>query len=192
MQFCSLKDGIYFYYQTHPQCSIVSAMANCFILSGAISNCPLLFPSSILDTYCPGGSSCGVISFCLVILSIGFSSQEYWSRLPFPSPVDHILSELFTMTHLSWVAWHGTTHSFIELWKPHQHDKSLILKGDIKKFSMLICLLPHSEVHKNTVLEEKLIFYTPAFYEKKKKKAFSQLFQKRRKFSLTRMAIGIK
>jgi len=88
---------------------------NCFILSGAISNCPLLFLSSILDTYCPGGSSCGVISFCLVILSIGFSSQEYWSRLPFPSPVDHILSELFTMTHLSWVVLHGMTHSFIEL-----------------------------------------------------------------------------
>ena len=144
MQFCSLKDGIYFHYQTHPQCSIISALANCFILSGAISNCPLLFPSSILDTYCPGGSSCGVISFCLVILSIGFSSQEYWSRLPFPSPVDHILSELFTMTHLSWVAWHGTTHSFIELWKPDQHDKSLILKGDIKKLSMLICLLQDS------------------------------------------------
>ena len=26
----------------------------CFILSGAISNCPLLFPNSILDTFLPG------------------------------------------------------------------------------------------------------------------------------------------
>ena len=29
---------------------------NWFILSGAINNCPLLFPSSILDTFWPGGS----------------------------------------------------------------------------------------------------------------------------------------
>ena len=35
---------------------------------------------------------------------MGFSRQEYWSGLPFPSPVDHILSDLFTMTCPSWVA----------------------------------------------------------------------------------------
>ena len=46
---------------------------------------------------------------------MGFSKQEYRSGLPFPSPVDHILSELSTMTHLSWVALHGIVHSFIEL-----------------------------------------------------------------------------
>ena len=33
---------------------------------------------------------------------------------PFPPPVDHILSELSTMTHLSWVALQGMAHSFIE------------------------------------------------------------------------------
>ena len=47
-----------------------------------------------------GGPSSSVISFCLFIPSMGFSRQEYWSRLPFPPSVDHILSELFTMTHL--------------------------------------------------------------------------------------------
>ena len=46
---------------------------------------------------------------------MGFSRQEYWSGLPFPSPVDHILSELYTMTCLSWMALHGMAHSFIEL-----------------------------------------------------------------------------
>ena len=46
---------------------------------------------------------------------MGFSRQEHRSGLPFPSPVDHILSELFTMTHLSWVALHGMVHSFIEI-----------------------------------------------------------------------------
>ena len=47
-----------------------------------------------------GSSSFSVLSFCLFILFMGFSRQEYWSSLPFPSPVDHILSELSTMTHL--------------------------------------------------------------------------------------------
>ena len=54
-----------------------------------------------------GSSSISVLSFCLFILFMGFSRQEYWSGLPFPSPVDHILSELSTTTHPSWVALHG-------------------------------------------------------------------------------------
>ncbi|KAM6441976.1 cytochrome P450 2J5-like [Liasis olivaceus] len=40
------------------------------------------------------GSSSSVISFSLFTLSMGFSWQGYWSGLPFPSPADHILSEL--------------------------------------------------------------------------------------------------
>ena len=54
-----------------------------------------------------GSSSFSVLSFCLFILFMGFSRQEYWSGLPFPSPVDHILSDLSTMTHPSWMATHG-------------------------------------------------------------------------------------
>ena len=38
---------------------------------------------------------------------MGFSRQEYWSGLPLPSPVDYILLDLSTMTHLSWVAPHS-------------------------------------------------------------------------------------
>ena len=45
---------------------------------------------------------------------MGFSRQEYWSGLPFPSPVDHVLSELSTMTRPSWVALHGMAHGFTE------------------------------------------------------------------------------
>ena len=62
-----------------------------------------------------GSSSFSVISFSLFILFMGFSRQEYWSGLPFPSPVDHILSELSTMTCPSCVALHGMAPSFIEL-----------------------------------------------------------------------------
>ena len=51
------------------------------------------------------GSSCfSILSFCLFILFMGFSRQEYWSGLPLPSPVDRILSDISTMTHPSWVA----------------------------------------------------------------------------------------
>ena len=50
------------------------------------------------------GSSFSTLSFCLFILFMGFSRQEYWSGLPFLFPVDHILSGFSTMTCPSWVA----------------------------------------------------------------------------------------
>ena len=56
----------------------------------------------------------------LFILFMGFSRQEYWSGLPFPSPVDHILSDLSTMTRPSWMASRAWL-SFIEL------DKAVVL-----------------------------------------------------------------
>ena len=57
---------------------------------------------------------------------MGFSRQEYGSGLPFPSPVDHILSELSTMTCLSWVAPYGMAHSFVELGKAVVYVISLV------------------------------------------------------------------
>ena len=41
-------------------------------------------------------------------------------------PVDNILSELFTMTQLSWVALYGMAYNVIELGKPLCHDKAVI------------------------------------------------------------------
>ena len=67
-----------------------------------------------------GSSSFSVLSFCLFILFTGFSRQEYWSGLSFPSTVDHTLSDLSTMTrrlgwpHMAWL-------SFIELDKAVVH-----------------------------------------------------------------------
>ena len=55
---------------------------NCFILSGAICNCLLLFLSNIVGIIWLGVSYYGVIYFCLFILFMGFSWQEYWSGLP--------------------------------------------------------------------------------------------------------------
>ena len=51
---------------------------------------------------------------------MGFSRQEHWSGLPFPSPVDHILSHLSTVTRPCWVAPRAWL-SFIEL------DKAVVL-----------------------------------------------------------------
>ena len=73
-----------------------------------------------------GSSSFSVLSFCLFIPFMGFSRQEYWSGLLFPSPVEHVLSEFSTMTHLSWVALHGMAHSFIELDKAVVHVIRLV------------------------------------------------------------------
>ena len=51
---------------------------------------------------------------------MGFSKQEYWSGLPFPSPVDHIVSDLSTTpARLGWP--HTAWLSFIEL------DKAVVL-----------------------------------------------------------------
>ena len=75
-----------------------------FFLSGAIS--PLIC-SSILGTYRPGEFISRVLSFCLFIVFMGFSRQEYWNGLPLPSPLDHVLSDLSTMPRPSWVAPHG-------------------------------------------------------------------------------------
>ena len=58
------------------------------------------------------------VSFGLFVLFMGVQRQEYWSGLLFPPPVDHILSELSTMTHPSWVALHGMAHNFIESHTP--------------------------------------------------------------------------
>ena len=70
-----------------------------------------------------GSSSFSVLSFCLFIQFTGFSRQEYWSGLLFPSPMDHVLSDLSTMTcHLGWP--HMAWLSFIEL------DKAVVMWSD--------------------------------------------------------------
>ena len=66
-------------------CVLVLLWLFLFILSGFIS--PLI--SSSIPTNL-GNSSFKVLYFCLFILFMGLSRQEYWSGLPFPSPVDQL------------------------------------------------------------------------------------------------------
>ena len=94
-----------------------------FILSGVIS--PLSLVAYWAPTYL-GSSSFSVLFFCLFMLFMGFSRQGYWSGLSFPSPMDHVLTELSTMTCPSWVAQHGMAHSFTELDKAVVHVVRLV------------------------------------------------------------------
>ena len=71
-----------------------------------------------------GSSSFSVLSFYLFILFMGVLKArilKWFAFSPLPSPVDHILSELSTMTRPSWVSLHGMVHSFIELDKAVVH-----------------------------------------------------------------------
>ena len=119
MQYCSLQ------HQTLLPSPVTSTTGCCFYF-GFISPffLELFLYWSPVAYWAPTvleSSSLSVLSFCLFILFMGFSRQEFWSGWPFPSPLDHILSELSTMTCPSWVALHGMTRSFIEL------DKAVVL-----------------------------------------------------------------
>ena len=69
-----------------------------------------------------------------------FLRLEYWNGLPFPAPVDHVLSELFTMTCLSWVALHGIALHFIKLHQPLHQDRLWSMKGSYTIPELLYCL----------------------------------------------------
>ena len=101
MQYCSLQHRILL-----P--SPVTSTIGCYFYFGSIPSffLELVLHWSPVAYWAPTNlesSSFSVLSFCLFILFMGFSRQEYWSGLPFPTPVDHIVSELSTMTHPSWV-----------------------------------------------------------------------------------------
>ena len=118
MQYCSLQ------HRNLLLSPVTSTTGWCYCFGSVPSFILELFPHwSPVAYWAPtnlGSSSFSVLSFCLFILFMGFSRQEYWSGLPFPSLVDHILSELSTMTCPSWVALHGMVN-FIELDKAVLH-----------------------------------------------------------------------
>ena len=125
VEYCSLQHWTLF------PSPVTSTTGHCFHF-GSVSSFFLelfLCPSPVAY-WAPtdlGSSSFSVLSFCLFILFMGFSRQEYWNVLPVPSPVDHILTELSTMTRPSWVALHGMAHSFIELDKAVTPVSSLVI-----------------------------------------------------------------
>ena len=124
MQYCSLQHWTLF------PLVVTSTTGSCFCF-GSISSffLELFLYSSLVAYLAP--TDLGSSSFSLFILFMGFWRHEYWSGLPFPSPVDHVLSELSTMTCPSWVALHGMAHSFIEL------DKAVVCMISLISFMWL-------------------------------------------------------
>ena len=120
MQYCSLQ------HRTLLLSPVPSTTRYCFCFGSIPSFFLELFlhwsPAAYWATTDLGSSSFSILLFCLLILFMGFSRQ-YWSGLPSPSPVDHILSDLSTMTRLSWVVPHGMAQS-------HWVDKAVVLWVD--------------------------------------------------------------
>ena len=106
----------YFHHQTHIELSVISALAQGFILSEVIRNYPSMPPQ--LDFFWPGG----LIFWCHIFLPFhtvhGVLVARILEWIAIPPPVGQILSELFTVTHLSWVTLQGMTQNFIELFEP--------------------------------------------------------------------------
>ena len=112
MQCCSLQ------HQTLLPSPVTSTTGCCFFLwllfflSGVIS--PLI-SGSILGTYQLGE----FIFQCHIFLPFhtfhGILKARILKWFAIPSPVEHVLSELSTMTHSFWVDLHSMAHGFIEL-----------------------------------------------------------------------------
>ena len=118
MQYCSLQ------HQTLLLSPVTFTTAYCVCFDSITSFFLVFFlhwsPAAYWAPTDLGSFSFSILWFCLFVPFMGFSRQECWSGLPFSSPVDHILSDLYTMTSPSWVApwaWLG----FIEL------DKAVVL-----------------------------------------------------------------
>ena len=75
----------YFYHQTHLYLFHFGS-ASSFLLEQFLWSSPVAYWAST-DL---GSSSFSVIYFCLFILFVGFSRQESWGGLLFPSPLDHV------------------------------------------------------------------------------------------------------
>ena len=117
MQYCSLQHRTLLPSPVH-NWVLVLLWLHLFILSGVIS--------PLISTYRPGE----FIFQCPVFLPFhavhGVLKVRILKWFAIPSPVDHILSEVSTVTHPSWVALHGMAHSFIELDKAVVHVISLV------------------------------------------------------------------
>ena len=118
MQYCSL-------HRTLLPSLVRSTTGYCFCF-GSISSLFLVISpliSSISGTYRPGE----FIFQCPIFLPFhNVHGVLKANGLLFPSPVDHILPQVSTMTHLSCVALHAIAHSCIELDKSVVHMISLI------------------------------------------------------------------
>ena len=113
MQYCSVQHQILLL------SPVTSTIAYCFCFGSIPSFFLELFlhqsPVAYWASTDLGSSSFSVLSFCLFILFMGSSRQEYWSGLPFPSPLsfsmDRNLSKLLEIIEDD-ETWHAACHGF--------------------------------------------------------------------------------
>ena len=110
--------GLYFHHQSHPQLGVVFALAVSLNSSWSYFSIVLQQHIGHLPTWRVHLSVSYLFAFSYYY---GVLKARILKWFAIASPVDHILSELSTMTCLSWVALHGMAHSFIELDKAVVH-----------------------------------------------------------------------
>ena len=122
MQYCSFQHWTLLL-------SPVTSTAGCYFCFGSVSSffLELLPHPSPVATTDLGSSSFSIIHTFLPFHTIhGVLKARMLKWFASPSPVDHVLSGLSTVTRPSWVALHSMAHSFIELEKAVVHMISLI------------------------------------------------------------------
>lgn len=125
MQYCSLqhRTSLLPPVTITTQCCLCLGFVSSFFLELFLHCSPVAY-STPTDL---GSSFFSVIAFCFFLLFMVLSRQDYWSGLPFPSPVDYISSDLSFMPRPSWISLPSMAHSFIELDKAVVHVISLII-----------------------------------------------------------------
>ena len=119
MQYCSLQHWTLFL------SPVTSTTGYCFYF-GSVSS----FFMELFLHWSPGAywaltnlrsSSFSVLTFCLFILFSGFSRQEYWSGLPFPSPaiISCYWAPLLAETLVVYVSSYGLLQKIIDLLVDH-------------------------------------------------------------------------
>ena len=106
MQYCSLQ------YQILLPSTVTSTIRFCFCF-GSVSSLflELLLHWSPVAYWTPtdlGSSSFHVLSFCLFIVFMGFSRQEYWFAIPFSSGPHFVRTAHKDPSILSGSTWHGS------------------------------------------------------------------------------------
>ena len=132
----------YFHHQSHPQLSIISALTQS--LSGAISNCPLLFPTTTPDTFRHGVGEGGLIFWYHIFSPFHTIHGGLKVRILQWVAISSSSGPHFVRTlHYDlcpWVALHGLAHGVSKLHRPLRYDKAVICEGEHHYFTIYFLL----------------------------------------------------
>ena len=138
MQYCCLQ------HQTLLLSPVTSTTGYCFCF-GSIPSFFLelflhWFPVAYWAPTDLGSSSFSILSFCLFILFMGFSRQEDWSGLAFPSPVDHILS------HMDITRWSTPKSDWLYSLQPKTERLHTVNKNKTRSWLWLRSWTPYCQI----------------------------------------------